>query len=102
LPRGHLAEDRVLRRQARVRRGDHEELAPRAAWGLGRRLGHGHRPPGVTRASRRGLRDRVARATGSGLGWIAALDHEAGNYAMEDGVAIDALSHHVDEGTDRL
>ena len=49
MPLGHLADDRVLRRQARVGAGDDEELAAGRARRLGRRLSPSRRRPACTR-----------------------------------------------------
>ena len=58
----HLADDRVVRRQARVRRGDDEELAAGRAGGLGRRLRHRDDAVRVGRVRGRLVDRRVARA----------------------------------------
>ena len=78
----HLAEQRVAGGQAHaVGARDDEELA---AVGVGPGVGHGQRPELV--ASRRGelVGELVARAPGAGPGGVTALEHEAGDDAVED------------------
>src|SRR3954470_17754827 len=99
----HLADERVLRREAGVRGGDDEELAPRRAGRLRRRLGHRDRVLRVLRARRRLLAHGVARAAEAVAERVAALDDEraagrVGRDAVErQRVVEDAL----DEGRER-
>ncbi|MPN63595.1 hypothetical protein SDC9_211359 [bioreactor metagenome] len=47
-------------------------------------------------------RDRVARSAHAGAGRVAALDHEAGNHAVEDQPVVKALLDQVHEVGDRI
>src|SRR5712691_6399333 len=76
---GHLPQERVIRREPRVRSRDDEELTPR---GPGR-VGAGLRPrdpaSDVFRVGRRRVDHAVAGPAGPRAGWISALDDEAGD-----------------------
>ena len=92
-----LADDRVLRRQLRVLRGDDEELAAARAVRLGLRLRHRDGAERVARRRRRLVDGRVAGAAQAARGRVAALDDEAGHDPVEDRVVVEALAHEADE-----
>src|SRR3954447_3442356 len=86
-----LAEQRIVRRQPGVLAGDDEELAPRRARRLGLGLGHRDDALAVGEVLRRRLGDRVAGAAGAVPLGIAALDHEAGDDAVDAQPVVEAL-----------
>ena len=92
-----LADDRVLRRQAHVWPCDDEELAARCARRLGLALRHRDDPLRVGGIGRRHVDGLVARPAASRSGRIAALDHEAGDDAMERCVVEEAAPGERDE-----
>ena len=76
LPSGDLADERVVRRQARVGGGDDEELAARRARRLALGLGHRDGALRVLEVRGRLLADRVAGAAEAVAERVAALDDE--------------------------
>src|SRR5215207_4311675 len=81
-----LAEQGVVGRQPGVRASDHEELAPRCAGRLVPRLCHRDHSRDIGRIRRNAIPGRVSGSAGAARGGIAALDHEAGDDAVEDRV----------------
>src|SRR5262249_47233635 len=79
-----LAEERVLRREARVRAGDNEELTAGGACRLGAGLRHRDNAARVARVRGRRVDDGVAGTPRPVPVRVAALDHEARNDSVED------------------
>src|SRR5215207_7743824 len=83
---GDLAEDAVIRRETRSCAGDDEELAAGGAGRLVAGFRHGNYAGAVGGARRDAVARGVAGATRAARRGIAALDHEAGDDAVEDRV----------------
>ena len=96
-PLGHLADDRVLGRQADVGAGDDEELAAGRARRLGGRLRHRDDALHVGGVRRRRVDGRVAGAAAARLRRVAALDHEARDDPVEDRVVVEPVLGERDE-----
>ena len=46
--------------------------------------------------------EAIARTAATGAGGVAALDHEIGDHAVEDGAIVETLARQEDEIVDRL
>src|SRR5436190_7277227 len=78
--------------------GDDEELAPvRVRAGVGHRQG-----ASLDLVVVELILERVARAAGPGAGWVAALDHEVRDDAVEDHAVVEAVAGELAEVLDGL
>lgn len=76
-----------------------EELTAVGVWSG---VGHGHRAANVGVIVVQFVGELVAWTTGSGAGWITALDHEAVNDAMENQSVVVSAIRQVDEVGNRV
>ena len=87
-PGFHFAKHGVLSVEMRSSDVSDKELA---AVGAGSGIGHGKRARGVGQVLFAFISKVIARTAAASAGGIAALDHEVGNYAMEDNAIVKAI-----------
>ena len=98
---GHLAEHGVVRRELGVRAVTTKNWLPAVPAGSACVFAIATTPVRVARRGGRPVDGRVARPARPGARRVAALDHEAGNDAVEDRLVEEALAREADEGCGR-
>ena len=76
-----------------------EELTAVGVWSG---IGHRHSPARVRSGPFDFVPEAVAGSATAGPGWVASLDHEAGNHPVEEHAIVEAILGEKDEVVDGL